>query len=143
MQIPDYRKGVVVARYPGVTTRYYALIHTCYLSLFLSLTLLPPSISPRATSFAERLRLSLAVIHGEVKDQQDGRNSPPPDEHTPRRIRTLISLCHHLSSLFYFVEVARKEKPPLNVVGDVQDLNAFIIVSGGRPFVSDTKLLTF
>ncbi|XP_019853834.1 PREDICTED: phosphoribosyl pyrophosphate synthase-associated protein 2-like [Amphimedon queenslandica] len=82
--IPDYKNGVVVARYPGVTLR--------------------------ATSFAERLRLSLAVIHGEVKDPHDGRNSPPPDDHTPRRI-----------------QVARKEKPPLNIVGDVEGHNAFII----------------
>ena len=37
----------------------------------------------RATSFAERLRLNLAVIHGEVKqddNEDDGRNSPPPQE---------------------------------------------------------------
>ena len=39
----------------------------------------------RANAFAERLRLGLAVIHGEPKDMvdtedDDGRNSPPPDE---------------------------------------------------------------
>lgn len=36
----------------------------------------------RATSFAERLRLNLAVIHGEVKpdDNEDDRSSPPPQE---------------------------------------------------------------
>ena len=35
----------------------------------------------RATSYAERLRLGIAVIHGEVKDDEDeldGRASPPP-----------------------------------------------------------------
>ncbi len=35
----------------------------------------------RANAFAERLRLGLAVIHGEPKDtnqDDDGRNSPPP-----------------------------------------------------------------
>ena len=36
----------------------------------------------RATSFAERLRLGLAVIHGEQKETEserlDGRQSPPP-----------------------------------------------------------------
>ena len=34
----------------------------------------------RVTSFAERLRLSIAVIHGEEKDDEelnDGRTSPP------------------------------------------------------------------
>lgn len=37
----------------------------------------------RATSYAERLRLSIAVIHGEEKlaesETDDGRHSPPPD----------------------------------------------------------------
>ena len=33
----------------------------------------------RANSFAERLRLQLAVIHGDPK-AEDGRNSPPPFE---------------------------------------------------------------
>ena len=36
----------------------------------------------RATSYAERLRLGIAVIHGEEKEDDsekfDGRNSPPP-----------------------------------------------------------------
>ena len=36
----------------------------------------------RATSYAERIRLGIAVIHGENKeseaDEQDGRHSPPP-----------------------------------------------------------------
>ncbi len=35
----------------------------------------------RANAFAERLRLGLAVIHGEPKDDDPGdddRNSPPP-----------------------------------------------------------------
>lgn len=36
----------------------------------------------RATSYAERLRLGIAVIHGEDKiieqdEEEDGRNSPP------------------------------------------------------------------
>lgn len=36
----------------------------------------------KATSYAERLRLGIAVIHGEQKesetDEVDGRYSPPP-----------------------------------------------------------------
>ncbi|CAL8096050.1 unnamed protein product [Calicophoron daubneyi] len=50
----DYRNAVIVAR--------------------------DPSVVPRATSYAERLRLPLAVIHGEDRDElehNDGRNSPP------------------------------------------------------------------
>lgn len=37
----------------------------------------------RATSYAERLRLNIAVIHGEEKDeadQDDGQNLPSPNE---------------------------------------------------------------
>ncbi|CAI8018895.1 Phosphoribosyl pyrophosphate synthase-associated protein 2 [Geodia barretti] len=64
-QISDYRNAVVVARSPAVTRR--------------------------ANAYAERLRLSLAVIHGESKDgeppeeeeeEDDGRTSPPPVCHT-------------------------------------------------------------
>src|SRR5688572_18190163 len=55
VQIPDYRNAVIVARHPGAVRR--------------------------ATSYAERLRLSIAVIHGEEKipesEREDGRNSPP------------------------------------------------------------------
>lgn len=43
-----------------------------------------PGAVKRATSYAERLRLSIAVIHGEEKiaesDLDDGRNSPPPND---------------------------------------------------------------
>lgn len=55
-QIPDYRNSVIVARNPGS--------------------------AKKATSYAERLRLGIAVIHGEQKesesDEIDGRYSPPP-----------------------------------------------------------------
>ncbi len=47
-----------------------------------------PGATKRVTSFAERLRLGIAVIHGEEKiaesDIDDGRNSPPPVEREPR-----------------------------------------------------------
>jgi phosphoribosylpyrophosphate synthetase len=55
LQIPDYRNSVIVARNPGS--------------------------AKKATSYAERLRLGIAVIHGEQKesetDEVDGRYSPP------------------------------------------------------------------
>merc|ERR1719259_306164 len=53
--IPDYRNSVIVAK--------------------------NPLAAKRATSYAERLRLGIAVIHGEAKDEDDdtdGRASPPP-----------------------------------------------------------------
>lgn len=40
-----------------------------------------PAAVPRATSFAERLGLPIAVVHGAKvaeSDVNDGRNSPPP-----------------------------------------------------------------
>lgn len=55
IKIPDYRNSVIVARNPGS--------------------------AKKATSYAERLRLAIAVIHGEQKeaesDEVDGRYSPP------------------------------------------------------------------
>uniref|UniRef100_A0A3B5MHF3 Phosphoribosyl pyrophosphate synthase-associated protein 2 n=1 Tax=Xiphophorus couchianus TaxID=32473 RepID=A0A3B5MHF3_9TELE len=54
-EIPDYRNAVIVAK--------------------------SPASAKRAQSFAERLRLGIAVIHGEAQDaesdQVDGRHSPP------------------------------------------------------------------
>ncbi len=54
LQIPDYRNAVIVAK--------------------------SPLAAKRATSYAERLRLGIAVIHGEAKEDEedDGRASPPP-----------------------------------------------------------------
>ncbi|KHJ96524.1 hypothetical protein OESDEN_03516 [Oesophagostomum dentatum] len=57
-QIPDYKNAIIVAKSPGVMNK--------------------------ATSYADRLRLGVAVIHGEQKDSEesgleDGRQSPPPN----------------------------------------------------------------
>jgi len=83
--IPDYRNAVIVARDPGS--------------------------AKKATSYAERLRLGIAVIHGEHKESDsdlvDGRNSPPP------KARTMEVMLDTMPVL------AAKEKPPINVVGDV------------------------
>ncbi|RXG59918.1 Phosphoribosyl pyrophosphate synthase-associated protein 2 [Armadillidium vulgare] len=84
--IPDYRNAVIVAKDPGS--------------------------AKKATSYAERLRLGIAVIHGEQKSLQgeepDGRNSPPTVEHS--RIMDISDGVPALTA---------KEKPPINVVGDV------------------------
>lgn len=54
--IPDWREAVIVAKHPGAAAR--------------------------ANAFAERLRLGIAVINGEMEkcdaDRSDGRQSPPP-----------------------------------------------------------------
>jgi phosphoribosylpyrophosphate synthetase len=79
--IPDYRNAVIVARNPGS--------------------------AKKATSYAERLRLGIAVIHGEQKDAEtdevDGRNSPP---NVPKARMTDVSSG--------FPSLVAKEKPPIS-----------------------------
>lgn len=87
-----------------------------------------PGSAKKATSYAERLRLGIAVIHGEQKesdtDMVDGRNSPP----TPRS-RTMdivgVGVPQHPA----------KEKPPINVVGDVGGRIAIMVVSTNIMFL--------
>ena len=70
-----------------------------------------PLATKRATSYAERLKLGIAVIHGEVKDDEDddvGRASPPPN--FSNRVTSVGIALPPLMG---------KEKPPINVVGDV------------------------
>lgn len=98
--IPDFRNAVIVARNPNSVKR--------------------------VTSFAERLRLSIAVIHGEEKEEDDindGRTSPPPQIQEAdfgfnpipeQRKKTRKA-------------IQAKEKPPLNVVGDVGGRIAIIV----------------
>uniref|UniRef100_A0A8C5A432 Phosphoribosyl pyrophosphate synthase-associated protein 2 n=1 Tax=Gadus morhua TaxID=8049 RepID=A0A8C5A432_GADMO len=79
-----------------------------------------PASAKRAQSFAERLRLGIAVIHGEAQDAEsdmvDGRHSPPTIKtsgaiHPSMEIPLLIP----------------KEKPPITVVGDVGGRIAIIV----------------
>ena len=70
-QIPDYRNAVIVAKNPNAVNR--------------------------ASSYAERLQLGFAVIHGEEKtaesEKDDGRASPPPSEgHTASRVTSVVSV---------------------------------------------------
>ena len=61
-QIPDWRNAILVARNPSAVNR--------------------------ASSYAERLQLGFAVIHGDEKvcdsDRDDGRASPPPSLESSR-----------------------------------------------------------
>uniref|UniRef100_UPI00358E1551 phosphoribosyl pyrophosphate synthase-associated protein 2 n=1 Tax=Myxine glutinosa TaxID=7769 RepID=UPI00358E1551 len=95
-EIPDYRNAVIVAK--------------------------SPASAKRAQSFAERLRLALAVIHGEAQDAEsdmvDGRHSPPPS--MPKSSAGIHP------SLEMPVMIA-KEKPPITVVGDVGGRIAIIV----------------
>ncbi|XP_076305606.1 phosphoribosyl pyrophosphate synthase-associated protein 2 isoform X4 [Tachypleus tridentatus] len=110
--IPDYRNAVIVARNPGS--------------------------AKKATSYAERLRLGIAVIHGEQKesesDEVDGRNSPPvvPSSRTMDVGLDLMPV------------PAAKEKPPINVVGDVGGRIAIMVddlIDDVESFVAAAELL--
>ncbi|XP_022916523.1 phosphoribosyl pyrophosphate synthase-associated protein 2 [Onthophagus taurus] len=109
--IPDYRNSIIVARNPGS--------------------------AKKATSYAERLRLGIAVIHGEQKeadsDMVDGRYSPP----TIPRSRTMdagVGVPAHPA----------KEKPPINVVGDVGGRIAIMVddlIDDVQSFVAAAEIL--
>ncbi|KPP79090.1 phosphoribosyl pyrophosphate synthase-associated protein 2-like [Scleropages formosus] len=93
-EIPDYRNAVIVAK--------------------------SPASAKRAQSFAERLRLGIAVIHGEAQDAEsdlvDGRHSPPMVKN--------IGAIHPSLEIPLLIP---KEKPPITVVGDVGGRIAIIV----------------
>lgn len=96
-----------------------------------------PGSANKATSYAERLRLGIAVIHGEQKgaesDEVDGRYSPP----TLPRSRTMdagVGVPAHPA----------KEKPPINVVGDVGGRIAIMVddlIDDVQSFVAAAEVL--
>jgi len=99
--IPDYKNAVIVARDPGS--------------------------AQKITSYAERLRLGIAVLHGEQKspeDEVDGRCSPPILEGS--NVTSLSSRCLDLG-FDQLPVLTAKEKPPISVVGEVKDRTAIII----------------
>uniref|UniRef100_A0A3B3Z8L0 Ribose-phosphate pyrophosphokinase N-terminal domain-containing protein n=1 Tax=Periophthalmus magnuspinnatus TaxID=409849 RepID=A0A3B3Z8L0_9GOBI len=108
--IPDYRNATIVAK--------------------------SPSSAKRAQSYAERLRLGLAVMHGEAHhselDMADGRQSPPLSRtstgHTGLELPVMMA----------------KEKPPITVVGDVGGRIAIIIddiIDDVEDFVAAAEIL--
>uniref|UniRef100_A0A671V9K2 Phosphoribosyl pyrophosphate synthetase associated protein 1 n=1 Tax=Sparus aurata TaxID=8175 RepID=A0A671V9K2_SPAAU len=109
-EIPDYRNAVIVAK--------------------------SPSAAKRAQSYAERLRLGLAVIHGEAdhseSDMADGRHSPPLSRTTTG----------HKGLQLPFMMA--KEKPPITVVGDVGGRIAIIVddmIDEVEDFVATAEIL--
>uniref|UniRef100_A0A8C2FGX6 Phosphoribosyl pyrophosphate synthetase-associated protein 1 n=1 Tax=Cyprinus carpio TaxID=7962 RepID=A0A8C2FGX6_CYPCA len=119
-EIPDYRNAIIVAK--------------------------SPSAAKRAQSFAERLRLGLAVMHGEAQcsesDMADGRHSPPCVRNTfGHPGLELPCKCHH--TLNPSIMMA-KEKPPITVVGDVGGRIAIIvddIIDDVEDFVATAEIL--
>jgi len=99
--IPDYHNAVIIAR--------------------------NPLGARRATSFADRLKVNIAVLHGEYKeaderDDEDGRASPPPQVQAVLPDRTRIFCIG--PPLPPGIE---KEKPPVYLVGDVAGKIAIMV----------------
>jgi len=126
--IPDYKNAVIVAKSPGVMNK--------------------------ATSYADRLRLGVAVIHGEHKDVvesglEDGRQSPPPadqsaDGAAALSIATGGEKQPTTSRFELFPNPMTKEKPPLTVVGDVGGRIAIMvddIIDDAASFVAAAEVL--
>ncbi|XP_060847525.1 phosphoribosyl pyrophosphate synthase-associated protein 2-like [Rhopalosiphum padi] len=80
-----------------------------------------PGTTKQATFYADHLRLRIAVIHGEQKESDsdvvDGRNSPPPATSCSKAMDVGVGI----------PEYPVKEKPPMNIVGDVNDRIAIIV----------------
>ncbi|XP_063052439.1 phosphoribosyl pyrophosphate synthase-associated protein 1-like isoform X1 [Engraulis encrasicolus] len=109
-EIPDYRNAIIVSK--------------------------SPAAAKRAQSYAERLRLGLAVIHGEAQcsesEMDDGRQSPPLVRTTSGHPGLDLPL------------MMAKEKPPITVVGDVGGRIAIIIddiIDDVENFVAAAELL--
>uniref|UniRef100_A0A915HQZ7 Ribose-phosphate pyrophosphokinase N-terminal domain-containing protein n=1 Tax=Romanomermis culicivorax TaxID=13658 RepID=A0A915HQZ7_ROMCU len=117
-KIPDYKNAVIVAKNPGVINK--------------------------ATSYAERLRIGIAVIHGEPKEpdseELDGRGSPPLGGHPTGSVSRKQD-----SNTFATVPLlSAKEKPPLTIVGDVGGHIAIMVdymIDEVQSFVAAADLL--
>ncbi|XP_075898792.1 phosphoribosyl pyrophosphate synthase-associated protein 1-like [Nelusetta ayraudi] len=109
-EIQDYRNAIIVAK--------------------------SPSSAKRAQSYAERLRLGLAVLHGEANtfdtEMVDGPQSPPLQRPTTAHTGLELPL------------MMAKEKPPITVVGDVGGRIAIIvddIIDDVGDFVAAAEIL--
>lgn len=114
--IPDYLNAVIVAKSP-ISAR-------------------------RATSMADRLRVGIAVLHGEEKDDErdddDGRASPPPNEDLSAMQDRVYTIGPPLPPL------TAKEKPKMYVVGDVYNKIAILvddILDDVKTMVSAARIL--
>lgn len=107
----DYQNAVIVARQPGA--------------------------AQRANSFAERLRLDFAVLHGqemeEDSDKCDGRHSPP----SLRRNRSQLRNSESTVVSEIPIGLPQKVKKQLAIVGDVKDRVAIIV----EDIVDDANVL--
>lgn len=109
-EIPDYRNAVIVAK--------------------------SPSAAQRAQSYAERLRLGLAVMHGEAHNFELVMSDSPQLTLSTSLTRTHTGLELPL--------MMPKEKPPITVVGDVGGRIAIIvddIIDNVEAFIAAADIL--
>jgi len=90
-----------------------------------------PLVAKRASSYAERLRVGIAFMHGEVKedeDEEDGRASPPPFQPGAKQPAHNPSMSDRVTMVGVTMPaMTPKEKPPINVVGDVSGRIAIMV----------------
>ncbi|CAD5211273.1 unnamed protein product [Bursaphelenchus xylophilus] len=128
--IPDFKNAVIVAK--------------------------SAEVMHKATSYADRLRLGIAVIHGEAPKfesdgtlKHDGRQSPPLNQDRPTTSSGRLSSSSQgatLGNATYelFPVLTAKEKPPLTVVGDVGGKIAILvdnIIDEAQSFVAAAECL--
>ncbi|XP_051940073.1 phosphoribosyl pyrophosphate synthase-associated protein 1-like isoform X1 [Hippocampus zosterae] len=124
-EIPDYRNAIIVAK--------------------------SPSSAKRAQSYAERLRLGLAVLHGTAPNLEsnatDGLYSPPPTRTSAGHTGLELPCSSRSRAAFPGIELPMmmaKEKPPITVVGDVGGRIAIIvddIIDDVEEFVAAAEIL--
>ncbi|XP_049575899.1 phosphoribosyl pyrophosphate synthase-associated protein 1 isoform X1 [Syngnathus scovelli] len=124
-EIPNYRNAVIVAK--------------------------SPSAAKRAQSYAERLRLDLAVLHGAAPNLEsnmgDGPCSPPPARSSAGHTGLELPCGSRSRAAFPGIELPMmmaKEKPPITVVGDVGGRIAIIvddIIDSAEEFVAAAEIL--
>jgi len=107
----------------------------------------------RATSYAERLRLPIAVLHGKFNDSEndsdqiDGRCSPPinsQNSSTSQNSNVILSSREYDAGLNEIPVLRAKEKQPLRVIGDISGKIAIIIddmIDDVRHFIAAADIL--
>lgn len=97
----------------------------------------------RAQSYAERLRLGLAVIHGEAQcteqDMDDGRHSPPTVKNTT--LHTGLELPRTLSPfpVFIFICLVKQESLPVFSVKETISAHRKRVVAVRRLIMSQVS----
>ncbi|XP_063682373.1 phosphoribosyl pyrophosphate synthase-associated protein 2-like isoform X3 [Bolinopsis microptera] len=91
-----------------------------------------PSSTRRVSSYAERLRVNFAVIHGELKEEReiDGRTSPPPTPLIGGNSGILPVVTPATFACSFPTPIPpyqQKIKPSLSLVGSVKDKIAILL----------------